>query len=34
MSIERLVEALQDLEVVEVGQYLEEKMPVHPRARM
>lgn len=30
MSLDKLCEALQDMEIVEVGQYLEDGMPVHP----
>ena len=30
MSLEHLCQALADMDVVEVGQYLEENMPVHP----
>lgn len=30
MSLQKLCEALSDMEVVEVGQYLEEGMPAHP----
>lgn len=30
MSLLQLCEAVKDMEVVEVGQYLEEGMPAHP----
>jgi len=30
MSLDKLCEALSDMEIVEVGQYLEEGMPAHP----
>jgi kynurenine formamidase len=30
MSVQKLLESVKDMEIVELGQYLEENMPVHP----